>query len=339
MESLSWNLVRLSHIIHNVDPRGDLSLTNLQDVMEDDLYASPSGYSSTNGMAPGLGNSLMTKSSLFPSYSTSYQRGLGLNSNPNFVLSSYDDDFNHPCMTILVSSKHIDGSLTPQASRNSFTPMQSMYMDSSNMMNDYVSESSYSPRPRLTPLASSPRYAETDLSPRRSFAQSTSQSRLMGTYSSILFLNSRNDEPRLQRSLSAMAPTSLNVPGPEMAYPTNSFKRKDSYLYDCAVMFRMKPSSWQNNDIDSYRGHIKDMSHDHNGCRALQQCLDECPDRVINMIYDEVGNELTELMMDSFGNYLFQKLLDVSSVEQRYNVVGDSEWFICIVTTCEASIS
>lgn len=86
----------------------------------------------------------------------------------------------------------------------------------------------------------------------------------------------------------------------------------------------MKPSSWQTNDIDSYRGHIKDMSHDHNGCRALQQCLDECPDRVINMIYDEVGNELTELMMDSFGNYLFQKLLDVSSVEQRYNVVGDS---------------
>ena len=39
------------------------------------------------------------------------------------------------------------------------------------------------------------------------------------------------------------------------------------------------------------------------------------------MIYDEVGNELTELMMDSFGNYLFQKLLDVSSTEQRRSVV------------------
>lgn len=100
------------------------------------------------------------------------------------------------------------------------------------MMNDYVSESSYSPRPRLTPLASSPRYAETDLSPRRSFTQSTSQSRLLGTYSNLIILIYRNDEPRLQRSLSAMAPTSLNPPGPEMAYSTNSFKRKDSYLFD-----------------------------------------------------------------------------------------------------------
>ena len=83
----------------------------------------------------------------------------------------------------------------------------------------------------------------------------------------------------------------------------------------------MKSTSWQNNDVDSYRGHIKEMSRDHNGCRALQQCLDDCPDRIISIIYDEVGDELTDLMMDSFGNYLFQKLLDVSSVEQRRKVV------------------
>ena len=86
-------------------------------------------------------------------------------------------------------------------------------------------------------------------------------------------------------------------------------------------MYRMKSSSWQNNDVESYRGHIKEMSRDHNGCRALQQCLDDCPDRIISIIYDEVGDELTDLMMDSFGNYLFQKLLDVSSVEQRRKVV------------------
>ena len=86
------------------------------------------------------------------------------------------------------------------------------------------------------------------------------------------------------------------------------------------MMNRMKPA-WQSNDIDSYRGHIKEMSRDHNGCRILQQCLDECSDRIIPMIYEEVGNELTDLMMDSFGNYLFQKLLDVSSTEQRRSVV------------------
>lgn len=55
--------------------------------------------------------------------------------------------------------------------------------------------------------------------------------------------------------------------------------------------------------------------------RALQQSLDNCPEKVVSMIYDEVGNELTDLMMDSFGNYLFQKLLDVSSPEQRREVV------------------
>lgn len=43
---------------------------------------------------------------------------------------------------------------------------------------------------------------------------------------------------------------------------------------------------------------------------------------MIPIIYEEVGDSLTELMMDSFGNYLFQKLLDVSSVEQRREVVG-----------------
>ena len=39
---------------------------------------------------------------------------------------------------------------------------------------------------------------------------------------------------------------------------------------------------------------------------TLQQCLDECPQKIVPMIYEEVGNELTELMMDSFGNYVIQ---------------------------------
>ena len=84
----------------------------------------------------------------------------------------------------------------------------------------------------------------------------------------------------------------------------------------------MKGSAWQTGDIDSYRGHIKEMSRDHNGCRTLQQCLDEYTEKGVSMIYEEVGGELTELMMDSFGNYLFQKLVEVSSDEQRREVVG-----------------
>ena len=83
----------------------------------------------------------------------------------------------------------------------------------------------------------------------------------------------------------------------------------------------MKSTAWQTGDVDSYRGHIKEMSRDHNGCRALQQCLDDCTEKGVKMIYEEVGGELTELMMDSFGNYLFQKLVEVSSDEQRRVVV------------------
>ncbi|KAM7454844.1 hypothetical protein BLSTO_04396 [Blastocystis sp. subtype 1] len=85
---------------------------------------------------------------------------------------------------------------------------------------------------------------------------------------------------------------------------------------------RSKGLAWQTGEVESFRGHIKDMSRDHNGCRTLQQCLDECPQKIVPMIYEEVGNELTELMMDSFGNYLFQKLLDVSSDDQRRDVLN-----------------
>ena len=134
----------------------------------------------------------------------------------------------------------------------------------------------------------------------------------------------RSESTRIQRTLSTMTPGSSlgatlpsasNLDMPIGYHSQQSFKRKES----------MKSAAWQNGDIESYRGHIKEMSRDHNGCRALQQSLDNCPEKVVNMIYDEVGNELTDLMMDSFGNYLFQKLLDVSSPEQRRDVVGLEE--------------
>lgn len=201
-------------------------------------------------------------------------------------------------------------SLTPQAGRTSFTPGPALYM------NDYISDSGYSPRPQLSPITSP--YPEPELSPRRLY--SSQSSRLMNPYSWCGWIICRSESTRIQRTLSTITPSSslgASIPAtssleiPMGYHSQQSFKRKES----------MKSAAWQNGDIESYRGHIKEMSRDHNGCRALQQSLDNCPEKVVSMIYDEVGNELTDLMMDSFGNYLFQKLLDVSSPEQRREVV------------------
>ena len=209
--------------------------------------------------------------------------------------------------SLLILDSH---SLTPQAGRASFTPGPALYM------NDYISDSGYSPRPQLSPITSP--YPETDLSPRRLY--SSQSSRLMNPYGSFELISHSSESTRIQRTLSTITPsTSLGTPLPAtsglempMGYHSQqSFKRKES----------MKSTAWQNGDIESYRGHIMEMSRDHNGCRALQQSLDNCPEKVVGMIYDEVGGELTELMMDSFGNYLFQKLLDVSTPEQRREVV------------------
>lgn len=136
-------------------------------------------------------------------------------------------------VSFLQSIYYIDNSLTPQASRNSFTPMQPLYMDSMNMMNDFISESSYSPRPRLSPLTTttSPRYTESELSPRRSFVPSTSQSRLLSTYNLSSSISCSSEEPRLQRSLSAMGPSTMTAGAVDLTYPSSSFKRKDSYWF------------------------------------------------------------------------------------------------------------
>ena len=135
-------------------------------------------------------------------------------------------------VSFLQSIYYIDNSLTPQASRNSFTPMQPLYMDSMNMMNDFISETSYSPRPRLSPLATaSPRYTDSELSPRRSFVPSTSQSRLLSTYNLSSSISCSNEEPRLQRSLSAMGASTMTAGAVDLAYPSSSFKRKDSYIF------------------------------------------------------------------------------------------------------------
>lgn len=333
MVRILWSLVRCAReCFLVVSGRNDLSLTNLQDVMEDDLFGSPSAGSAgaslnplpNTSLNPMSNSSLASKpvlgsnSSLFPSNDSLNTFGsmnslvhkdlspsLGtlprLNpSNNSFMLSSFDtDDYGH-CASPPLSSPPDAHTLSPQSRANAFTPSGSLYM------NDFLSDTGYSPRPQLSPISSP--YAESDLSPRRMY----SQSRLLSASSLPLSLTSSN-EPRLQRTLSAMTPSSSSSLEMPMGFHGQaSFKRKES----------LKTSAWQNGDIESYRGHIREMSRDHNGCRALQQCLDEHPEKVVDMIYDEVGNELTELMMDSFGNYLFQKLLDVSTPKQRREVVG-----------------
>ena len=265
-------------------------------------------------------NHAMRGKELSPSFSASLSRGLNASTN-SFMLSSFDtNDYSH-CTPVGLPSRLVGGaSLTPSTRTSGFA-MNPLYLDNSGLMNDYTSEPGYSPVP------SSPYYAE-DMSPRRLFPSQSTNSRLLMTYARSPCLTPSADAPPLQRSLSSMGNASLKPLNNTMDLPSstieyrNSYKPKERCALLLAVTRRAKNLSWQTGDVESFRGHIKDMSRDHNGCRTLQQCLDECPLKIVPMIYDEVGNELTDLMMDSFGNYLFQKLLDVSSDDQRREVVG-----------------
>ena len=206
--------------------------------------------------------------------------------------------------------------------------MNGLYVDNGMAMNDYVSDSGYSPRRTFSPVPTSPRY-DSDLSPPPLMGlHSASSNRLMMPLPCSLGLTHSSESPRLQRSLSSMAASSGLSSGLEMGSTfqhSTMYKRKEKSGQRAGVMSSAKNTLWQSSDVDSYIGHIKEMSKDHNGCRALQQCLDDCPQKMVSIIYEEVGNDLTELMMDSFGNYLFQKLLDVSSSEQRREVVSVGE--------------
>ena len=69
--------------------------------MEEDLYPTANGFSNTSSISNSL-NPTFSKPSLFGSYNNSFHRNsMGLNSNPNFVLTSYDDDFAHSCIILL----------------------------------------------------------------------------------------------------------------------------------------------------------------------------------------------------------------------------------------------
>lgn len=61
-------------------------------------------------------------------------------------------------------------------------------------------------------------------------------------------------------------------------------------------------------------GRVMALSRDQNGCRLLQQRLDDGQARLQDLVFSEVLPHLPELMSDPFGNYLFQKLVRISAM-------------------------
>ena len=243
------------------------------------------------------------------------------------------------------------------------TPMNPLYLDNNSLMGDYPSDAGYSPLPaspyynedlsprRLFPSPSStnsrllmtcssarPLTRSTDAPPLQRSLSMTSNASLKPMTGSMApsmttpmtgSMAPSMTTPMTGSMTSSMTssmttPMEMGMVGSTIEYRgQTAFKSKERWERRGGVTRSSKGLAWQTGEVESFRGHIKDMSRDHNGCRTLQQCLDECPQKIVPMIYEEVGNELTELMMDSFGNYLFQKLLDVSSDDQRRDVVGE----------------
>ena len=243
------------------------------------------------------------------------------------------------------------------------TPMNPLYLDNNSLMGDYPSDAGYSPLPaspyynedlsprRLFPSPSStnsrllmtcssarPLTRSTDAPPLQRSLSMTSNASLKPMTGSMApsmttpmtgSMAPSMTTPMTGSMTSSMTssmttPMEMGMAGSTIEYRgQTAFKSKERWERRGGVTRSSKGLAWQTGEVESFRGHIKDMSRDHNGCRTLQQCLDECPQKIVPMIYEEVGNELTELMMDSFGNYLFQKLLDVSSDDQRRDVVGE----------------
>ncbi|ETV97049.1 hypothetical protein H310_09878 [Aphanomyces invadans] len=82
--------------------------------------------------------------------------------------------------------------------------------------------------------------------------------------------------------------------------------------------------------LDDLRGRVFAMSKDQNGCRLLQEQLDNSVDQVhhprtatdlCDVIYTESLPHLVDMMVDPFGNYLFQKLLECGTESQRFAIV------------------
>ncbi|KAK8796798.1 hypothetical protein WA588_000924 [Blastocystis sp. NMH] len=84
---------------------------------------------------------------------------------------------------------------------------------------------------------------------------------------------------------------------------------------------RSKPSSRGRRSGSRSEGSVLDMALQQKGCRMLQRQLERKGATAVAAIYAALGDEVQYLVMDQYGNYLFQKLVDMSSDDQRREVL------------------
>ncbi|GMJ03507.1 hypothetical protein HRI_004019900 [Hibiscus trionum] len=100
----------------------------------------------------------------------------------------------------------------------------------------------------------------------------------------------------------------------------------NSFRFQTPLSTNMVPPPWLYNQqpvfypprrrlVEGLRGHVCAVAKDQNGCRILQDKLDEgfVSGEEIEMIFMEVKDHLHELVVHRFANYLIQKLFKASN--------------------------
>ena len=75
-------------------------------------------------------------------------------------------------------------------------------------------------------------------------------------------------------------------------------------------------------DDASDAGCVRELAHDQNGCRFLQDQLELRNPAHVDIVFDAVHMDAVALAVDPFGNYLVQKLVQYGSDEQRGTLLG-----------------
>ena len=75
-------------------------------------------------------------------------------------------------------------------------------------------------------------------------------------------------------------------------------------------------------DDASEAGCVRELAHDQNGCRFLQDQLELRNPAHVDIVFDAVHADAVALSVDPFGNYLVQKLVQYGSDEQRGTLLG-----------------
>lgn len=73
--------------------------------------------------------------------------------------------------------------------------------------------------------------------------------------------------------------------------------------------------------------------------RSLQQALDQEGVSLVEVLYEELGERMGLLMTNQFGNYLFQKIVEMSSDQQRRRLVGEGRRVQRSSRWCRASFA